>query len=410
MNYKTSYNITKIFMQKKLKKLYFKLSNSYFIKSKHIRDTINILLQLQNLNINVNEFKYLFKINKILLTYFRKNNNFKKHFINSNTFIKFLLYLSIDTDFHRHLLELFQEYNIKTKFDKCYHYEIIKIIGRSVETNDIQLYDNFLNVYIFNSIKQSHESKLSYFIPFLINFHLSDNNRLLPKYDYIMTRYVKYITTLDIEYEIIMWLELIKKLVNNHNIIYFFKYSGIEQLNIISQRFKNNSIIIQTIKSFKLKITNYSSFSNTSLHQLCKYHNSLSSVRFMLKNTNINYNKMNRRGKTPLHIAIFKSNKSIIELFIASGVNLDIKDGAETSILDFIHSHLYIYYKTDPFFVNVIQKAFIKRTLNDKIINKTIKKFHFYDDINSIIKLYVDPVSEYFKNETQIEYILKNIN
>jgi len=360
------------------------------------------------MNIDLSTFiNDIIKINTILLPYFKKH--FKKQFRNSHTFIQFLLYLSKDSDFHKHLLiDLFYLYYYKSsKFNKSFHFEIIQIIGNSVEDCDDILYNSRLNGYIFGSIKKCHYKKLSYFLPFLNNFHNEENNILLPKYDFIMIKYVTYITKLDNVQETIKWLNIIKKLINKHNIIYFFKHSGFEQLDEIQNKYPHNLIIMSQIAILKLKTTNYSFHNTTSLHQLCKYHNSLSSTRFMLQNTEIDYNKKNCVGKTPIHIAILKSNKSIIELLISCGVRLDIQCKNKT-IINLIHEHLPIYHKTDPFFVNTIQSAFIKRSLNNKLINETIQLFPFYEDINSIIKLYVDPVSEYFKNEARIEHIMKS--
>lgn len=406
MNKKTSYNITKISVNSKLKKLYKKLNS--FNNKKYVKQTINFYIQLQYMNIDLSSFECVPKINYIILSYFRKNRNLQKqkYIQNSKAFITFLLHLSEDSDFHKHLLDLFHNiHNKNSKFDKIYHFEIIEILGNSIDDTDI-LFHEKLSIHVLKSIKNCNYKKLSYFLPYLTNFHQDDDHTLLPKYDYVMIRYVKYITKLKNVEDIIGWLGIILKLMNKLNLIYFFKYSGYEQLTIISERYPNNYQIRSKILLFKIKMKNSSYNNTTSLHQLCKYHNSLSSIKFMLQNTDIDYNKKDYLGKTPFHIAIFKSNKSIIELFISSGVNLNIHY-RNKNIMDIIHSNLYIYNKTDPLFVNVIQKAFIRRTLNDKLIDETIAKFKFYDDINSIIKQYVDPVSEYFKNEPQINNILK---
>ena len=181
MNYKTSYNITEISMTQKLKYLYKKLRGSVFYKKKYIQRTIDLFIQLQFLNIDLCNFEHIPKINTILLSHFRKNLNFKKQFKNSVTFVQFLLYLSKDSDFHPHILDLFYMYfKKKSKFNKTFHFEIIQIIGNSVEDNTDTLYNSQLNSYIFNSIKTCNHKKLSYFLPFLNNFHNEINNILLP--------------------------------------------------------------------------------------------------------------------------------------------------------------------------------------------------------------------------------------
>lgn len=410
MNYKTSYNFTTNSIKTKLKKLCIKLSYT-FPKTKYITQSIDILSQIQRINRNIIDyFDYIKKINIKLLKKLRKQKEIDKYAI---TFINFLLFLSEDTDFHPHLYDMFKKpYN--SIFDDNFKYDIINILGNSIENNYYVLQNTNLIKYIFQQIKTCSSTKLSIFIPFLSNFlqqYSATGKILLPKYDYIMVRYVKYVDNLTCEDEISKWIDIIIKLTTTHNIVYFFKHSGYEKLEKIREKYYYNRDIRSEINLIKYKMTNYVSKNTTSLHQLCKHENSVSSIKFMLQNTEIDYNLKDSCGKTPIHIAIHRSNKPVIALLISCGVDLDIPGRRKKkSIKKILYQHLNIYHKTDPLFVNVIQHSFIKRTLNDKFINETIESFGFYKNINSIIKLYVDPVTEYFKNEQQIDYIMKNCN
>ena len=121
----------------------------------------------------------------------------------------------------------------------------------------------------------------------------------------------------------------------------------------------------------------------------------------MIKNTPINYNKHDSLGRCVMYTSIIASNKEAIEFYIASGISINKR----TKKL--LYKSLYYYHKNDPIFINVIQQAFIKKQINNKIINKIVESYGFYPDINDTIKSYIDIVFEYIKNEDYIVNYLK---
>ena len=385
-------NYTQIYYNNKIEKLILKIDNK-INHYKFIKQGINILSEIEDNKICNLEVENLEKLSKLIYKKLCKNFIFtvigKKY---TNKFIKYLEYLE-ENFFYNQCLENIINLNSYSLslFEETYILRLIKIIG------NCRKYKYFLDkkyLNLLDIIRLIDYESYHYLIPLILNSKI--HNRTL-KYDYILRNFLKNIDKIGNQNEIIyLWLKVIFQLVNNKNKHIFLKYSGFENINKI----KKNSLDIEIIRYcsmiFHKTLGLMFNLNNTnSLILLCKEHNTLIPIKYIIENTDINYKQ------NPLKIALLCNNKQVIDFFISGGIeiNQDIKD--------ILYSKLIYYHTFDKIFVNKIQYAFIKRQYNEKIINKVIKSYNFYDHINQIIKIYVDNVHEYVKNEDLILEILK---
>jgi hypothetical protein len=301
------------------------------------------------------------------------------------------------------LFEILNPIRYVSEFDKIYKYEIIELLGKC-EFNNYKITDKLIK-YVLKELLKCPENKLINFTKFLTNLYENDEEfKLSPCFNYVLIRLVKNITKLEDKKKVKEWLKLLLNLLNKNNKINFLQYSGYEKLNEISKKYENDALIQAKINLLNYKICRYFSVKTSSLHELCKYKNSIIPIKFIIfNNDDIDYNSINAFNKTPFEIALLKNNKEVIEFFISSGVQVDNQ-------MKKLHKRLSRHYGSDFIFGNVLQRAFVKRHFNNEIINKVIMSYDFYDDINSIIKKYVDRVYEYIKNEDLINEKMKYYN
>ena len=126
--------------------------------------------------------------------------------------------------------------------------------------------------------------------------------------------------------------------------------------NINSSRKKNNLnniILYNTLQLDKnnrgnelINVRNYRDTNcNTSLHIAVKY-NLIKLVKYFL-NKKISPNEINSKGQTPLHLAIKKGNKKIIELLMKNGADFKIKDNEGKKPFDYGNKELMDYFKIE---------------------------------------------------------------
>ena len=68
-------------------------------------------------------------------------------------------------------------------------------------------------------------------------------------------------------------------------------------------------------------------------------------VKYLVKNKNIQINKQNNDGDTPLHFASYYNNREIIIDLINNGANMDILNYEDPPIKAFPDDQRYITYQ-----------------------------------------------------------------
>ena len=310
-------------------------------------------------------------------------------------YLKYLEYLLDFDDYKNFILILLKDY-YKSNL-KEYSHIITRIIGKIIGVK-IRTHKDLVE-FTFNDFKTKEIKHITCYTKFFLLYfrHVEkDTRNLTEDYRYIIIRYLNYLDNIQKERETLDILILLGKLVRPlENKIEFFKYCGFERISKMKQRFNSYSIQSQ-LNSLRFELTGHSTTKTSSLHQLCKYQNSINEIKFIVFNSNVNYYLKDSCNRTPFYFSMKKRNKNAIEFFISSGIDIEKKK---------LDKNINFLYNVDPLFMNIIQKAFIKRKYNIKIIKKVIASYKFYDVINDIIFQYVDVVYEYVKNEDIIQNI-----
>lgn len=402
-------NYTTNYFENKLK--YHKNKLSYiFVKKKYIVDAINTLYKLQISFKSIRFTKQISELIPLIIKKLRKNNTYNKILKSSDKFINFVLYYvkSISTrDENENILKIIIPTKYNSDFDKYYKFQIINILGNIIEnSSNKRIYKNYkLIKHVLKIIKKANFEDLDHCTTYLSSFYnYNRGDRLISKYDYVMIKYLRNINKIQNQDKIIIWLELLDQLINKNNKIYFFENSGYEILQNIKEKFPNSSFIRTNINIMNYRIIRYCKYKTTSLHQLTKYNNTVSATEFIILNSNIDYNLLDSNSNSILYSSIINNNKKLIDFYISSGFIIDNKTNK------LLQKRLNKkYYKSDPLFLNIVQLSFVKRKINDKFINEEINKYGFYNDINIVIKQYVDPICEYIKNKNKInQYLIDN--
>ena len=92
-----------------------------------------------------------------------------------------------------------------------------------------------------------------------------------------------------------------------------------------------------------VKVRNYRDENfNSNLH-IAVLNDSIKLVKYFL-NKKLDPNGVNNEGKTPLHLAMKKGNKNIIELLIKSGANTEFKDKKGKIPIDYASKEIKHYF------------------------------------------------------------------
>ena len=384
-------NFTKKNTENNLIYLNKNLDNPFYIK-RNTSNAINFLHHRMHEDDDINEDNTQLVFRSLLKKILRNLKRIKPCHLHIQ-YLRYLDYLIQFDGFNIFLFEILENYF--TSNLKEYSHLITFIFGKILNKKMIK--NQTLTEFTLNDFKTQKEEHITKYTKFFTTYFTYVEvpyKTNAPGKQYIVVKYLKYLDNIITEQEKYDILRLFEKLLKNTpNLIAFLKYGGYETLinfNATSYRLKSE------IRSLRYIITKYNSFETSSLHQLCKYSNTINEIKFLIYHSNFDYNIKDQTKRTPFKYAIQQVNKNAIEFFISSGVEFRMKD---------LEKKMYKINSHDPLFLNVIQKAFIKRNYNEKIIKTVIASFGFYDVINDIIYEYIDKVTEYIKNEDEINKI-----
>ena len=310
-------------------------------------------------------------------------------------YLKYLEYLSDFTDYKSFIIDMIEDY-YKSNL-KVYSHIITRMLGNIIGKKI--RFKKGLVKFTFEDFKTKDPKHIICYTQFFLlylRYFEKDTHNLTDDYRFIVVRYLNNLDNIYKERDIIDILIILGKLVRTfENKIEFLKYCGFERISKLKGKYNSYAMMSQ-LNSLRFQVTGHSTTKTSSLHQLCKYKDNVEQIKFIIYNSNINYNIIDSCNRTPFYFSLKKFNKGAIEFFISSGIDINKKK------LDKNINHLY---NLDPLFMNVIQKAFIKRKYNLDIVKKVISSYKFYDVINDIIFQYVDVVHEYIKNQDIIQEI-----
>ena len=403
-------NYTKKYFLKKLAKHKLKLTY-IFVKNKYIVNTIKTLLRIKYYKLCSHFSNEIIEINQILISKLRQRNRYKQILFDTDKYIEFLIYLSKLYSKYQNIVEVLDPIKYGGGFDYHYKFAIMNIIGNCISNSRVK-YNPQIIRHATRLAKYADDNKLGHLVPFFVNMFDNHQNYVnevsfTRKYNYLLVRYVKilkYFTDQKYKNEehILMCICLLKKLINISNNMIFFQNSGNIYLDKIYEKYNNKQIQLKILE-IEDNLKSFFEINKYSLHKAVRFDNSLHIIKFIIMGTDLSYYIIDYKHRSVFNWAMKFNNKELIGFYIASGFNME----------DFFNKRKFNNYlaletNKDPCFSNIVQNAFVIRKIHNNIINKVVKSYGFYNDINVIIKNYVDNIYEYIKNEDIIEKIIND--
>jgi len=127
-------------------------------------------------------------------------------------------------------------------------------------------------------------------------------------------------------------IDIIKILIENHANIIETNNNGLNVMHMAVQGDQPKSLIYFKEK-YKMNFEVKDALGSTPLHWAC-YHGSEYAFQFLLSFENIDLNKVDNEGLTPLHLSVMSERNNILKKLLQNGAKRDLRDKKGRTPLD----------------------------------------------------------------------------